>query len=66
MTNSVALILLCLCRSDNWSGGIRIAFNEDEGSVEVCVVRSCPTTKPNCSVAFLDVDFETMMFLQVQ
>ena len=36
-------------------------FNEDDGSVEVCVVRSCPTTKPNCSVAFLfDVDFETM------
>ena len=24
VTNSNALILLCLCRSDDWSGGIRI------------------------------------------
>ena len=36
-------------------------FEEDEGSVEVCVVRTCPSMKSNCSVAFLfDVDFETM------
>ena len=35
--------------------------SEDGGSVEVCVVRSCPPTKPGCSVTFpFDVGFETV------
>ena len=39
----------------------KYTVKEDEGSVEVCVVRSCPSMKPNCPVAFpFEVGFLTV------